>query len=105
MATTTAATSPPLFECTLQGAVNDDNFGHLLERLRGLCSTEVPLNYREICYKTLPGMYTCGCLVFVRVVITSVISMHVRVCMYLRLRCVCLRCVYLRVSVVYVWCV
>jgi len=46
--------SVPQYECALHGAVSEENFFGLLERLRGLCYQESPLYYREIVYKSLP---------------------------------------------------
>jgi len=39
------------YECSLQGAFTEDTLAPILERLRGLCSSESPLHYREIVYR------------------------------------------------------
>ncbi len=50
----TTAAAPQVYECSIQGALADDVVVNVLERLRGLCSSETPLHYREIVYRSLP---------------------------------------------------
>lgn len=49
------AVAAPLYECSIQGAFGDDLIAQVLERLRGLCSNETPLHYRELAYKSILG--------------------------------------------------
>eukprot|EP01112_Ceratiomyxa_fruticulosa_P010300 TRINITY_DN2717_c0_g1_i5.p1 TRINITY_DN2717_c0_g1~~TRINITY_DN2717_c0_g1_i5.p1 ORF type:complete len:175 (-),score=27.05 TRINITY_DN2717_c0_g1_i5:499-957(-) len=43
-----------LYECGVQGSTHSSQIGHLLTRLRGLCSVEVPLNHRELVFRSVP---------------------------------------------------
>eukprot|EP00026_Physarum_polycephalum_P006390 Phypoly_transcript_06432.p1 GENE.Phypoly_transcript_06432~~Phypoly_transcript_06432.p1 ORF type:complete len:244 (+),score=45.69 Phypoly_transcript_06432:756-1487(+) len=46
------------YECSMQGSFLDETLVPVLDRLRGLCSSESPLHYREIVYRppNVPGL-------------------------------------------------